>query len=113
MPGAAVVVVRGDDTLVLKGYGAPERWGTRTSHAGHVFPLASCTKAFTTTLLAMLADDGLIGWDDPVRKHLPGFKLSDPNADALLTSAICFAIARGSAGTICSGTARRGTSTRS
>ena len=50
-----------------------------------LFPLASCTKAFTTTLLAMLADEGQLAWDDPVRKHLPTFKLSDPNADALLT----------------------------
>jgi CubicO group peptidase (beta-lactamase class C family) len=33
----------------------------------------------------MLADDGLVGWDDPVNKHLPGFKLPDPHADALLT----------------------------
>jgi CubicO group peptidase (beta-lactamase class C family) len=33
----------------------------------------------------MLADDGVIAWDDPLSKHFSGFKLSDPNANALLT----------------------------
>jgi CubicO group peptidase (beta-lactamase class C family) len=85
VPGAAVVVVRGDDTLLLEGFGRRALGDPAKVTPDTVFPLASCTKAFTTTLLAMLADDGVVDWDDPVRKHLPTFKLSDPNADALLT----------------------------
>ena len=46
-----------------------------------IFPLASCTKAFTTTAMAMLVDEGKMSWDDPVRKHVPYFHLSDPLAD--------------------------------
>lgn len=84
-PGLAVVVVRGDETLVLKGYGKRAIGKPEPITPDSVFPLASCTKAFTTTLLAMLADDEVMTWDDPLRKHLPGFKLSDPNADAMLT----------------------------
>ncbi|HSQ56461.1 MAG TPA: serine hydrolase [Gemmata sp.] len=85
VPGAAVVVVRGDETLLLDGFGVRAIGKPATITRDTVFPLASCTKAFTTTLLAMLADDGVIGWDDPVHKHLPAFKLSDPNADAMLS----------------------------
>ncbi|MCE9563830.1 MAG: serine hydrolase [Planctomycetes bacterium] len=85
VPGVAVVVVRGDDTLLLKGFGKRELGAAAPVTADTVFPLASCSKAFTTTLLAMLADDGAMNWDDSVHKHLSGFKLSDPNADALLT----------------------------
>jgi CubicO group peptidase (beta-lactamase class C family) len=85
VPGAAVVVIRGDETLILKGYGVRRAGKSEPVTPETIFPLASCSKAFTTTLLAMLADDGQVGWDDPVRKHLPGFKLPDPNADALLT----------------------------
>jgi CubicO group peptidase (beta-lactamase class C family) len=87
VPGAAVVVVRGDQTLILKGYG--RRSADANDHdpvtPDTVFPLASCTKQFTTALLAMLVDDGQFDWDDPVKKHFPVFKLSDPNATALLT----------------------------
>jgi CubicO group peptidase (beta-lactamase class C family) len=50
-----------------------------------VFPLASCTKAFTSTLLGILADEGQLDWDDRVRKHLPIFRLSDEPADQLVT----------------------------
>ena len=85
IPGVAVAIVKDDQPIFLKGFGVREAGGEQAVTPDTVFPLASCTKAFTTTLLAMLADDGVIGWDDPLRKHLPGFKLSDPNADALLT----------------------------
>ena len=85
VPGTAVVVVRGEETAILKGYGRRALGKPEPVTPATVFPLASCSKAFTTTLLAMLADDGQIGWDDPVRKHFPGFQLPDPHADALLT----------------------------
>lgn len=85
VPGAALVVVQGDKTLVLKGYGHRSLGAEEAVTADTVFPLASCTKQFTTTLLAMLVDDGALDWDDRVSKHFPEFKLSDPNANALLT----------------------------
>jgi CubicO group peptidase (beta-lactamase class C family) len=50
-----------------------------------LFPLASCSKAFTTAIVASLVEEGKLKWDDPVRKHLPDFRLSDPAADALVT----------------------------
>jgi CubicO group peptidase (beta-lactamase class C family) len=85
VPGAALAVVRGDQTLILKGYGRKHADRPDPVTADTVFPLASCTKAFTTTLLAMFVDEGKIGWDDRARNHAPGFHLSDPHADALLT----------------------------
>lgn len=85
VPGVAIAVVRGDETVLLKGFGKRSATGSEPVTADTLFPLASCSKAFTTTLLAMLVDDGVIDWDDPVRKHLPSFTLSDPRANALLT----------------------------
>lgn len=85
VPGAALVVVRGDQTLVLKGYGRKHADRPDPVTPDTVFPLASCTKAFTTALLAMLADEGKLGWGDKARSHPTGFHLSDSNADALLT----------------------------
>jgi CubicO group peptidase (beta-lactamase class C family) len=43
------------------------------------------TKAFTAALIALLASEKVLSWDDPVRKHLPEFRLSDPLADANVT----------------------------
>lgn len=84
-PGAAVVVVRGGEVVHLKGYGVRHLGQPEAVTPDTLFPLASCTKALTSTLFATLADDGKLGWDDPVRDHLPTFRLADPHADALCT----------------------------
>jgi CubicO group peptidase (beta-lactamase class C family) len=49
--------------------------------ADTLFAIGSCTKAFTATALAILVEEGKADWDDPVRKHLPWFRLDDPLAD--------------------------------
>jgi CubicO group peptidase (beta-lactamase class C family) len=85
VPGTAIVIVRADQTLLLKGYGKRAIDSPDAVTPDTVFPLASCTKQFTSALLAFLVDDEVLKWDDTVQKHLPHFKLSDANATALLT----------------------------
>lgn len=81
VPGCAVAIVRGGKVVYLKGFGVRE-WGKRESVTPDtLFPIGSCTKAFTTAGMAMLVDEGKMAWDDPVRKHLPYFHLYDPVAD--------------------------------
>src|SRR2546421_11726724 len=75
--GAALAVVRDDRVIYLKGFGVRELGKPEPVTPDTVFPLASCTKAFTTTAIALLADEGKLAWDDPVRKHVPYFHLSD------------------------------------
>ncbi len=85
VPGAAVVVVKGDRVVYLKGFGVKKHGADAAVTPDTVFAIASCSKAFTATAAAMLVADGKLGWDDPVRKHLPAFRLSDPAADHELT----------------------------
>jgi CubicO group peptidase (beta-lactamase class C family) len=84
VPGLAVGIVRNDQVIYLKGHGIKELGKKDPVTPDTVFPLASCTKAFTTTAMAMLVDEGKMNWDDPVRKHVEFFHLSDPSADALV-----------------------------
>jgi CubicO group peptidase (beta-lactamase class C family) len=85
VPGTALVLVDGEKVLYLKGHGVREQGKNDPVTPDTLFPLASCSKAFTTTLIAMLVEDGTLKWDDPVRKHWPDFKLSDPNVNELVT----------------------------
>lgn len=85
VPGVTAAIVRGDEVLYLKGFGVRELGGTAAVTPDTLFPLASCTKAFTSTAMAMLVDEGKMNWDDPVRKYVPYFHLSDPLADAGVT----------------------------
>jgi CubicO group peptidase (beta-lactamase class C family) len=85
VPGAAVAVVHGDEVVYLKGVGVKDLDTNQPVTPDTLFPIASCTKAFTTTAMALLVDEGKMSWDDPVRKHLEYFRLSDPLADANVT----------------------------
>jgi CubicO group peptidase (beta-lactamase class C family) len=77
VPGCAVVVVRDDRVIYCKGHGLQVEGSDRAVSADTLFPLSSCSKAFTTAAMALLVEEGKLGWDDPVRKHLPWFRLSD------------------------------------
>jgi CubicO group peptidase (beta-lactamase class C family) len=85
VPGLAVAVVQDDRVVLAKGYGVKEIGGSDRVGADTLFQIGSTTKAFTTTAMAILADEKKLDWDDPVRKHLPRFHLSDPCADSLVT----------------------------
>jgi CubicO group peptidase (beta-lactamase class C family) len=80
-PGLAAAVVHNGEIRYLGGVGVRELGSDKMVTAETLFPIGSCTKAFTATALAMLVDEGKAGWDDPVRKHLPWFRLDDPFAD--------------------------------
>ena len=85
LPGMAVAVIQDDHVVYAKGFGVRELNGTDAVTADTLFQIASTSKAFTTTSMAMLVDQKKMSWDDPVRKHLPYFQLSDPCADSLVT----------------------------
>lgn len=85
LPGVAVAVVRNDRVIYVRGYGTKEIGGTDPVTADTLFQIASTSKAFTSTALAMLAADGKLSFDDPVRKHLDYFHLSDMCADSQVT----------------------------
>ena len=78
-------MVRDDKKTYLKGFGVRTLGGDKLVTPGTIFPIASCTKAFTATALAMLVEEGKLKWDDPVRKHIPSFHLADPFADREVT----------------------------
>ncbi len=85
VPGAALAIVHGDAPVYLSGYGVRDTAEKQPVTPDTLFPIASCTKAFTATAIAMLADDGKMDWDDPVRKYVEFFHLADPLADANVT----------------------------
>jgi CubicO group peptidase (beta-lactamase class C family) len=83
-PGLAVAVVKDGQVVYMKGFGLRKLGGGVVTPETK-YAIASTTKAFTTAAMAILADEGRMSWDDPVRKHLPGFRMSDPLADQYVT----------------------------
>lgn len=78
IPGVAVAVVQGDKVTVAKGYGLRQWDRPEPVTEDTLFGIASITKTFVAGAIATLVDQGKLGWDDPIVKHLPDFKLEDP-----------------------------------
>ncbi|MBS0379656.1 MAG: serine hydrolase [Proteobacteria bacterium] len=78
VPGIAVGVVKDGRLVFARGYGVRALGQPGAVDPDTVFAIGSNTKAFTSAALAILVDEGKLGWDDRVIDHLPDFRMSDP-----------------------------------
>ncbi len=75
VPGIAVGILHKGEVVLAKGYGiANINTGEKVNSATN-FGIASNSKAFTTTAIALLIDEGKLNWDDKVKKYIPEFKM--------------------------------------
>ena len=77
IPGAAVAVCKGDQVLHCQGHGLRDLNGELPVTPNTQFPIASMTKPFTAMGAALLVDQGLLDWDQPIRDALPEFRLHE------------------------------------
>lgn len=80
VPGLAIAVVKDDSVVYARGFGVRDV-GTRAPvDERTVFAIGSMTKLFTAVAAGMMVDSGVMAWDEPLRRHLPGFATADPYA---------------------------------
>ncbi len=96
IPGSAVAIVKDGKLVVSKGYGVRDISPASSQQIGPVnttnkvdentlFQIASNSKAFTATSLALLEYQKRLSLDDKVTKWLPYFKLNDELATREVT----------------------------
>ncbi|WP_158408976.1 serine hydrolase [Endomicrobium proavitum] len=85
IPGMAVCVVIDGKITYKKSFGVKKVDTSDTVDEETVFQIGSCTKAFSAALVAKLADEGYLKWDDPVIKYLPDFALYDDSTTVNIT----------------------------
>ncbi len=71
--GLSVAVVKGRDTLALKGYGKADLELDTPTPARAVYEIGSVTKQFTAVALLMLRNEGKLSLDDDFTKYLPDY----------------------------------------
>lgn len=77
VPGMSLAVVRADEVVFSGGFGVTRAGGDEAVTADTVFGVGSVTKPFTALTAALLVDEGMIAWDEPVRTWLPDFRVQD------------------------------------
>jgi CubicO group peptidase (beta-lactamase class C family) len=85
VPGLSVAIVKDGKVVLAKGYGVRRMGDPTPVDAQTRFGIASNTKLFTATALALLVEEGKIEWDKPVITYLPSFAMSDPYVTHELT----------------------------
>ena len=71
--GTVAAVVRGNDTLLMKGYGkANVEWDVPMP-ADAMFEIGSVTKQFTAAAILQLRDAGKLSLDDEITTWIPDF----------------------------------------
>ena len=84
-PGAALAVLKDTSIIFLKGYGLRELGKPDSIDTRTVFRIGSVSKSMTATLCAVLVNESVFHWDDPVTKYLPDFKLKSEESTKKLT----------------------------
>lgn len=73
--GASVAVVKDGKVIHSKGYGLADINTKNPVNENTIFQIASNSKAFTTTAIAILEEGGKLKWKDKVKDHIPEFKM--------------------------------------
>lgn len=71
--GVTVGVVRGRDTLLLRGYGWADTSARRPAEVATVYRIGSITKQFTAAAVLQLVEQGRVSLDDPLSRWLPQY----------------------------------------
>ena len=83
--GLSIVVVQGEDVIYSETLGERNPETHQPVTMDSMFYIASCTKSYMALGIMTLVEEGKVSLDDPVKKYLPRFELSDAKATATLT----------------------------
>ena len=72
-PGAALIVIRDGQIAHRKGYGFANRETREPFQCDTPSLIGSVAKQFTAMAIMMLAEEGKLGFDDPLPKYFPDF----------------------------------------
>ena len=84
IPGAALVIVQGDQIIHLKAFGVADASGRPVTPQTPFFT-GSTGKSFSALAIMQLVEAGKIELDAPVQTYLPWFRVTDVNASKLIT----------------------------
>ena len=85
LPGLSVVIVKDGKIALMKGYGVKNLDSREPVDENTLFMIASNTKLFTGTALALLETRQKLNLNDKITKYFPDFRLYDTDPTKLVT----------------------------
>jgi CubicO group peptidase (beta-lactamase class C family) len=85
VPGLSIVIVKDGKVVLMKGYGVRDIQTQKPVDENTLFMIASNTKLFTATSLALLETRGKLSLNDKITKFYPWYRLYDTITTKLVT----------------------------
>lgn len=85
IPAMSIGIIADGEVIYSKAFGERDREKHLPATSETLFPVGSCTKAFTSFSVGGLVEEGLIDWDQQIIDILPEFRLWDQYATQNLT----------------------------
>lgn len=86
LPGISIALVSDGKMEYLGGFGARDVAAGLTMDGDTHLPIGSISKSFTALSLGILADEGKLDWDAPVRTYIPWLKLKNEETAKKVTA---------------------------
>ena len=77
VPGAGVGIIKDGKVIFAGGFGTRDLNTGEPVNSQTAYLIGSSTKPFTVTAIAILAQEGILDWDEPVRTYMPSFRFKD------------------------------------
>lgn len=77
-PSISVGIIKNGEVVLKEGFGFADEGKNLKADADTMYQIGSCSKAFTAAAVALLVDQGKIGWDVPVKTYMPWIEFKDP-----------------------------------
>ena len=76
-PSVAIGVIKDGKVVLCEGYGVRDVEQKLPATRETLYQIGSCSKAFTSALVAIMVDQGKLDWDTPIREYVPEVTLYD------------------------------------
>jgi len=84
-PSVAIGIIKDGRVVLSEGFGMRDNALGLPATGKTLYQIGSCSKAFTSALVAIMVDQGKLSWDAPIGDLLPEIRFYDPAATEQLT----------------------------
>ena len=86
IPATSITIAKDGKLYYSSAYGLKNTAKNLPATINTLFPIASCSKSFTAAALGILADEGKLDWNKPIKEYMPDFQLFDEVATNTITT---------------------------
>ena len=84
-PSVSIGIIKDGRTVLCEGFGKRDVEHNMPATKDTLYQIGSCTKAFTSALVAIMVDQGMLSWDEPLIKYLPEIRFYEDSTTSNLT----------------------------